>query len=91
LTSTDGLSLATTKVLRAVRVLADMKATVLAALLQPSYEVFSLFDNVIILTQGQVAFFGTRQEAMDHFMSLGYSCSENTNPAEFLRERSSVF
>jgi hypothetical protein len=72
-------------VLRAVRLLADMKATVLASLLQPSYEVFSLFDNVLILSQGEVAFFGTRQEAMDHFTSLGYSCSENTNPAEFLR------
>lgn len=63
-----------------------MNSTVLAALLQPSYEVFSLFDNVIIMSsQGEVAFFGSRQEAMDHFTSLGYSCLPGTNEAEFLR------
>lgn len=62
-----------------------MKATVLASLLQPSYEVFSLFDNLLILTGGRVAFFGRRQEALDHFESLGYRCSRDINPAEFLR------
>lgn len=83
---TTGLdSQASYDILRAVRILADMKATVLASLLQPSYEVFNLFDNVLILTRGKVSFFGTRQEAMDHFEGLGYRCAKLTNPAEFLR------
>jgi ABC-type multidrug transport system ATPase subunit len=46
-----------------------------------------VFDTVLMLTHGEVAFFGTRDEAMEHFNSLGYSCGELTNPAEFLRTR----
>ncbi len=82
---TTGLdSSASFDVMRVVRVVVNTGATAAVALLQPSYEVFNLFDNVMLLTHGEIAFLGTKQEALDHFSS--YVCNPSLNPAEFLRK-----
>ncbi len=75
----------TTQVLRALRSGVDMGTTAMVALLQPSYDVFNLFDNVLILSHGEIAFLGSKKDAFAHFESLGYRCHPNVNPAEFLR------
>ena len=62
-----------------------MDATAMVTLLQPSYETYCLFDNVIVLSRGQVAYQGPREEALQYFADLGYHCPPNINPAEFLR------
>lgn len=72
-------------VLRALRSAVDVGTTALVSLLQPSYDIFNLFDNVMILTHGEIAFLGSKEDALAHFESLGYRCSPNLNPAEFLR------
>jgi ABC-type multidrug transport system ATPase subunit len=72
-------------VLRALRSGVDMGTTAMVALLQPSYDVFNLFDNVLILSHGEIAFLGSKKDAFAHFESLGYRCHPNVNPAEFLR------
>ncbi len=72
--------------MRVLRTIVNSGATAAVALLQPSYEVFNLFDNVMILTRGEIAFLGTRQEALTHFSGLGYVCNPTLNPAEFLRK-----
>ncbi|KAL7293489.1 hypothetical protein TKK_0012936 [Trichogramma kaykai] len=41
--------------------------TILCTLHQPSSELFNYFDNVIIIADGRVAFFGTNLEAMKFF------------------------
>jgi ABC-type multidrug transport system ATPase subunit len=65
-----------------------MGTTALVALLQPSYDVFNLFDNVMILSHGEIAFLGSKMDAFAHFESLGYRCHPNVNPAESLRTHS---
>jgi ABC-type multidrug transport system ATPase subunit len=72
-------------VLRAVRTVADTGGAVLVSLLQPSMEVFRLFDRVLIMTKGEIAFCGPRTEALPYFQRLGYTCPPTLNPAEFLR------
>ncbi len=71
--------------MRDVRTIVNMGGTALVSLLQPSYEVFNLFDNVMILTHGEIAYLGSRMDALHHFAGLGYHCSPTLNPAEFLR------
>jgi ABC-type multidrug transport system ATPase subunit len=84
---TTGLdSSAAYDVLRALRSGVNMGTTALVALLQPSYDVFNLFDNVMILSHGEIAFLGSKKDAFAHFESLGYRCHPNVNPAEFLQE-----
>jgi ABC-type multidrug transport system ATPase subunit len=54
-------------------------------LLQPSAEVFATFHRVVVLTQhGQVAYSGTRQEAVAHFEQLGFVKPSDMNESEFL-------
>ncbi|ELR10948.1 ABC2 type transporter superfamily protein [Acanthamoeba castellanii str. Neff] len=50
----------------------------------PSMEVFRLFDRVLIMTKGEIAFCGPRTEALPYFERLGYTCPPTLNPAEFL-------
>ncbi len=71
--------------MNALRTIVNMGGTAMVALLQPSYEVFNLFDNVMILTKGEIAFLGPRTEALGYFARLGYHCRSTLNPAEFLR------
>lgn len=72
--------------LRVLKAIALAGNTVICAAKQPSYEILTLFDKVIILCKGQVAFFGTIKQAVHWFGDLGYYPPEHSNPAEFLRE-----
>jgi ABC-type multidrug transport system ATPase subunit len=83
---TTGLdSSASYDVMRALRTIVNMGGTGLVSLLQPSYETFHLFDKVMILTRGEIAFLGPRDDALPYFEALGYKCRSTLNPAEFLR------
>jgi ABC-type multidrug transport system ATPase subunit len=39
---------------------------------QPSTDCYSLFDNLIVLTEGRVAYSGPAEEALDFLASAGY-------------------
>lgn len=50
----------------------QMRGTVVIALLQPTPECFSLFDNCILLREGRVVFNGPEADAERFFESIGY-------------------
>ena len=52
----------------------NRQKTIVCVIHQPSSEVFELFDDVIILSEGRVAFQGTVTNALSFFSRLGYSC-----------------
>ncbi len=57
--------------------------------MQPSAEVFEMFDSVLLLSQGRVIYRGTTSKAVSFFQnapSLNISFREYTNPAEFLTD-----
>ncbi|EGZ21182.1 pleiotropic drug resistance protein ABC superfamily [Phytophthora sojae] len=58
--------------------------TVVISLLQPSLEVFALFDDVILLNDGYVLYHGPVSEAQAYFERLGFKCPENRDVADFL-------
>ncbi|KAG2760237.1 ABC transporter G family member 31 [Phytophthora cactorum] len=60
------------------------RKTVVISLLQPSPEVFELFDDVVILNEGHVMYHGPRAEALGYFESLGFNCPPRRDVADFL-------
>ncbi|GMF44081.1 unnamed protein product [Phytophthora lilii] len=58
--------------------------TVVISLLQPSPEIFALFDSVLILNAGEVMYHGPRDQALPYFESLGFHCPPHRDTADFL-------
>ena len=63
-----------------------LDGTTVISLLQPAPETFELFDDVILLCEGQIVYQGPRETALDFFSSMGFSCPERKNVADFLQE-----
>ncbi|CAI5729553.1 unnamed protein product [Hyaloperonospora brassicae] len=60
------------------------RKTIVISLLQPSPEVFQLFDDVVILNEGYEMYHGPRAEALSYFESLGFKCPPHRDVADFL-------
>ncbi|KAI7727852.1 hypothetical protein M8C21_031340, partial [Ambrosia artemisiifolia] len=61
-------------------------ATVLMSLLQPAPETFDLFDDIILLSEGQIVYQGPREHVVEFFESCGFKCPERKGTADFLQE-----
>eukprot|EP01100_Stratorugosa_tubuloviscum_P001014 TRINITY_DN1227_c0_g1_i1.p1 TRINITY_DN1227_c0_g1~~TRINITY_DN1227_c0_g1_i1.p1 ORF type:complete len:632 (+),score=321.26 TRINITY_DN1227_c0_g1_i1:706-2601(+) len=60
--------------------------TVITTLHQPSSAMFDKFDQMLILSDGRIAYMGSPNQMVSHFSSLGYVCPENYNAADFALE-----
>lgn len=49
---------------------------------QPSSDILSYFDNVLLLSEGSAIFFGSVQDATSYFSSLGYPVPAATTPTD---------
>jgi len=67
-----------------------LDTTTIISLLQPAPETYELFDDVILLCEGQIVYQGPREAAIDFFRQMGFSCPERKNVADFLQEVSST-
>lgn len=63
-----------------------MKSTIIVSLLQPAPETFDLFDDIILLSEGQVVYHGPREHIVSFFESCGFRCPERKGVADFLQE-----
>ncbi|KAG3050742.1 ABC transporter G family member 31, partial [Phytophthora cactorum] len=78
-------SAATYDIIKTQRSIAKkLQKTVVIALLQPAPEVFELFDDVIILNEGEVMYHGPREQVVGHFESLGFKCPPERDVADYL-------
>ncbi|OAE27422.1 hypothetical protein AXG93_3911s1040 [Marchantia polymorpha subsp. ruderalis] len=64
----------------------SLESTIVMSLLQPSPETFALFDDVILLSEGQVLFHGDRADVLEFFEDCGFKCPERKATADFLQE-----
>ncbi|XP_065866240.1 ABC transporter G family member 29-like [Euphorbia lathyris] len=62
------------------------EGTVLMSLLQPAPETFDLFDDIILLSEGQIVYQGPRDHVLEFFESCGFRCPERKGTADFLQE-----
>ncbi|KAK4413837.1 ABC transporter G family member 36 [Sesamum alatum] len=62
------------------------ESTIFMSLLQPAPETFDLFDDVILLSEGQIVYQGPREHIIEFFESCGFKCPERKGVADFLQE-----
>ncbi|XP_065851098.1 ABC transporter G family member 32 isoform X2 [Euphorbia lathyris] len=63
-----------------------LDGTAIISLLQPAPETYELFDDVILLCEGQIVYQGPRDSVLDFFSFVGFRCPERKNVADFLQE-----
>ncbi|KAK3411032.1 hypothetical protein EUGRSUZ_J03047 [Eucalyptus grandis] len=62
------------------------EGTTVISLLQPAPETYNMFDDVILLSDGQIVYQGPREQILDFFESMGFKCPERKGVADFLQE-----
>ncbi|XP_008447550.2 ABC transporter G family member 35-like [Cucumis melo] len=62
------------------------EGTILMSLLQPAPETFDLFDDIILVSEGQIVYQGPRDHIVEFFESCGFKCPERKGTADFLQE-----
>ncbi|XP_070566509.1 protein white-like [Ptychodera flava] len=81
---TSGLdSFMAQSVVSTLQQLAAQGRTILCTIHQPSSEVYAMFDRLLLMAEGRVAFLGSTSDALKHFSSIGFTCPTNYNPADF--------
>ncbi|EER08463.1 Protein white, putative, partial [Perkinsus marinus ATCC 50983] len=83
LTGLDSYAATTT-----VKVLKDLAANgvpVMITVHQPSSEIFAMFDNIVVISEGCIVYDGPRKELVNFFYENGgYKCPSNYNPADYV-------
>lgn len=63
-----------------------LHGTAAIALLQLSPECYDLFDDIILISEGQIVYQGPRDHVLEFFECMGFRCPERKGVAEFLQE-----
>ncbi|KAG1700837.1 hypothetical protein DVH05_011723 [Phytophthora capsici] len=66
------------------RLARQQRQTVVISLQQPAPEVLALFDNVLLLAEGEVLYHGPRAHIQAYFEALGFVCPPGRDLADFL-------
>ncbi|GAV85816.1 ABC_tran domain-containing protein/ABC2_membrane domain-containing protein/PDR_assoc domain-containing protein [Cephalotus follicularis] len=63
-----------------------LDGTAVISLLQPAPETYELFDEIILLSDGQIVYQGPRENVLEFFEYMGFKCPERKDIADFLQE-----
>ncbi|PPD92547.1 hypothetical protein GOBAR_DD10505 [Gossypium barbadense] len=63
-----------------------LNGTAFISLLQPAPETFELFDDIVLLSDGQIVYQGPRENVLEFFKSMGFKCPARKGVADFLQE-----
>lgn len=64
--------------------------TIISTIHQPRSSIFALFENLILLSEGRLIYFGKAASALDYFSSRGFTCPEHYNPGDYFMDLISV-
>jgi ABC-type multidrug transport system ATPase subunit len=88
---TSGLdSNAALNVCKGLKALASSGRTIIASVHQPGSALFELFDNLVVLAEGRLAYFGPANGTIEHFSKIGYKCPPMFNPADYMLQITSI-
>ena len=89
--ATTGLDSTTAyQLVKTLRSLAHKGRTVIMTIHQPRSEIWSLFDNVILLARGATVYSGSRDRCLPYFKQLGHRLPDFMNPAEHLIDLAAI-
>uniref|UniRef100_A0A2N9EB47 ABC transporter domain-containing protein n=1 Tax=Fagus sylvatica TaxID=28930 RepID=A0A2N9EB47_FAGSY len=63
-----------------------LNGTAVISLLQPAPETYNLFDDIILISDGQIVYQGPREQVLEFFELMGFKCPERKGVADFLQE-----
>ncbi|XP_071526749.1 protein white-like isoform X2 [Panulirus ornatus] len=88
---TSGLdSFMAQNVVAMMKSMAERGKTIISTIHQPSSEVFNIFDRILLMGEGRVAFLGSTDDALKFFSSLSLWCPKQFNPSDFFIDQLSV-
>ncbi|EGC39255.1 hypothetical protein DICPUDRAFT_27275, partial [Dictyostelium purpureum] len=58
--------------------------SVIMTIHQPKNDIFKLFDRILLLSKGNIVYYGPTKDIVGHFASLGYDCPYDSNPADYI-------
>ncbi|CAG2113216.1 unnamed protein product, partial [Medioppia subpectinata] len=88
---TSGLdSFMAESIVRLLKAMACEGRTIVCTIHQPSSQVFALFDHLLLMTDGRVAFMGTNGEVKNFFASNGYICPAHYNPSDYFMNQLAI-
>lgn len=59
---------------------------VISSIHQPSSQIFHIFDDLLLLTDGHISYSGKQSGMVDYFESIDVPFHKHWNPADFMRE-----
>eukprot|EP00002_Diphylleia_rotans_P014241 TRINITY_DN2776_c0_g1_i1.p1 TRINITY_DN2776_c0_g1~~TRINITY_DN2776_c0_g1_i1.p1 ORF type:complete len:894 (+),score=204.72 TRINITY_DN2776_c0_g1_i1:62-2743(+) len=85
---TSGLdSTSSEEVLGCLQKIASLGITIATVIHQPRYEIFLMFDDVLLLGKGgRTVYIGPSNEALAYFTGLGFYLPAHGNPADFFMD-----
>jgi ABC-type multidrug transport system ATPase subunit len=51
---------------------------------QPNSDIFNTFDQLMLLTQGKIIYFNSKELVVDYFTGINFECPKLSNPADYL-------
>ena len=88
---TTGLDASTAyQLMLTLKNLAGKGRNIIITIHQPRSEIWSLFDNVVLLATGSVLYSGHADDCLPYFETIGYRPPELTNPAEYLIDQAAI-
>ena len=88
---TSGLdSFQALRVVDTIKSLAQKGRTIVTSIHQPRSSIYGLFDDLIVLSEGQLMYFGSANAMVGYFSKLGFEMPKNFNPADFALDTVSV-
>ena len=82
---TSGLSSSDSEmVMKSCKLIAQyFGTTIITVIHQPRATLFNLFDHVMLMCEGRVAYNGPRADLERYFAGLGFRCPPSDNPADY--------
>ncbi|KAF2072567.1 hypothetical protein CYY_006116 [Polysphondylium violaceum] len=88
---TSGLdSFTSFQVIQTLSFIARQNRTVICTIHQPRSDIFKLFDQVMLLSKGQLVYLGPATEMVNHFSRLNFVCPKLENPADYFIDICSI-
>ena len=80
---TSGLdSFMAESIIKLIKELTESGCTILCTIHQPASVLYSMFDKVCLLSEGNIAFLGSRADALRQFEGAGHACPTRYSPAD---------